>query len=513
MPKKFYITTAIVYVNAKPHIGHAYEFITTDTIARYHRLIGDDVFFLTGSDEHSANVLRAAEARGMDAQPFCDEMVATYQDFAHSLSMSYDNFVRTTAENHHKTCEAIITRVHERGDIRKGKYEGWYCESCEAFYTDKDLVDGKCPTHHKEPRWLEEENYFFALSEYQERLEKLYAERPEFAEPEVRRNELLSVIRSGLIDFSTSRSTFEWGIPIPFDPGQVIYVWFDALINYLSGIGYADDREKFEHYWPADVHTIGKDIIRFHCIYWPAMLMSAGLPVPRKVFAHGFVNDNQGRKMSKSLGNVVEPLEQIKKYGTDVLRYFLMREAPYGSDLRYSEKALVNRYNAELANDLGNLLGRSLAMVRKYRDCAVPARWTGDSCPVAAIPGFREKMAESFRKYTSEMDNLALQSALMATWDLIRAGNKFVDESEPWALSKDPARKAELDAVLAELVYALEAAALLVLPFMPGAGERMLEQLGRTQGEIRWEEGGIVSDPRRDDQKVNPGPSLFPRIE
>ncbi|MDA8216956.1 MAG: methionine--tRNA ligase, partial [Dehalococcoidales bacterium] len=352
---KFYLTTAIIYVNALPHVGHALEMIATDALARYKRLTGYDVFFLTGTDENSLNAERRARELGIPPQAYVDQMAATIQSVWQKLNISNDDFVRTTEERHRQTCQNFFEKVRQNGDIYKSTYEGWYCVSCEAFRAEDELVDGCCPIHTgQKAEWISEQNYFFRLSAYQDRLLKHIEEHPEFIEPEIRRNEIVNFIKSGLQDFSVSRASMRWGIPVPGDPQQVIYVWFDALLNYLTGVGYADNPEMFAHYWPANLHVVGKDITRFHAIYWPAMLMAGGVPLPKQVFGHGFVYQ-KGERMSKSRGNVVDPAGIADEFGADPLRYYLLREVPFDRDGDFAWPTFVQRYNADLGNDLGNL--------------------------------------------------------------------------------------------------------------------------------------------------------------
>ncbi len=369
--KTYFVTTAIDYVNNLPHIGTAYEKICADVIARFKRLEGEPVFFLMGNDEHSINVKREAQARGLEPHAYCDQMADQFRKIWKSLGISYDAFIRTTEERHAEAVSKLFQRIYENGDIYPSKYSGLYCESCETFYREKDLDDGKCPQHGTEPKWIEEDNYFFALSRYTERIEKIIEEKRLLILPEIRKNEILNILHGGLEDISISRSSFDWGIPLPIQPDHVIYVWFDALINYISAIGFGWDEGLFPQFWPADMHIIGKDITRFHCIIWPAMLLSAGLEVPRMVFGHGFVF-LKGEKMSKTLGNVVTPMDIVDVYGPDALRYYLLRDSSFGKDGNFTWENFLERYNGDLANDFGNLLQRVLTMIRRYRSGTIP---------------------------------------------------------------------------------------------------------------------------------------------
>jgi len=476
MKTKFYITSAIPYVNNLPHIGTSYELVVTDVIARYKRFVDNDVFFLTGTDENSLNVERKTRELGVDPQKYCDEMVEKIKDVWNALYISNDDFLRTTEERHIKVCHELFKRVYDKGDIYKDFYKGWYCSSCELFLTEDELTeDKKCPVHEKPAEWVEEENYFFRLTKYEDRLLKHIQENPEFIQPVTRRNEILGFFKRGLRDFSVSRASTKWGISTPIDDNQRIYVWFDALINYLSGIGYLDDKEKFEHYWPANLHVIGKDISRFHCIYWPAMLMSMELPLPETVLVHGFVL-YKGEKMSKSRGIYVDPKQAVDQYGADSIRYYLMREISLGQDGDFSWEAFVNRYNADLANDFGNLLNRTLKLVKQNFDSIIPE--------MGELEPLDEKLADKAKKTALQVDKYMnkyeINSALDDIWSLITAGNKYIDETAPWQLAKDdnPESKKRMGTILYNCLENVRFAALLTFPFMPEASREVFRQMG-----------------------------------
>jgi methionyl-tRNA synthetase len=468
MPGKYYITTAIDYANSSPHIGTAYEKISADVFARYHRLIGDDVYFQMGNDEHSLNVLRTAKAKGEDPTAYADEMERVFRRVWGKLEVSFDRFVRTT-EHDHQVGVAKLMRAIEH-DIYRGHYEGHYCESCEAFYQEKDLVDGKCPTHGTEPRWIAEENYFFKLSEYAGRLLEHIEAHPEFIQPESRRNEIVQFIKGGLEDISVTRAGAEWGTPFPMDESHVLYVWFDALPNYITGAGYGYDEERFAKWWPADVHVIGKDITRFHCVFWPAMLMSAGVPLPKMIYGHGFVY-LKGQKLSKSRGIVVDPLEAADVFGPCALRYYLMREGTYGRDIDFAWEQFRSRYDSELANDLGNLVSRATAMVGKFLGGRVER--PADHSAAADMPA----LAGSTRAAAAAaMETFAPQTALAAIWELVRRANAYIEEEKPWALAKEsPERVA---GVLFAVLEAIRQVAVLAWPTIPGKSEEILAALG-----------------------------------
>ncbi|RLJ08858.1 MAG: methionine--tRNA ligase [Candidatus Aenigmatarchaeota archaeon] len=448
--KTFFITTPIYYVNDTPHIGHAYTTIAADVIARWERLKGKNVFFLTGTDENSSKTIKGAEKYGFkDVKKYTDKMAEKWKKVWNELNISFTDFIRTTQERHKKTVEVFFRKVWENGDIYKGKYAGLYCEGCEAFLTENELVNGLCPHHKTRPKVLTEENYFFRLSKYQEKLLVFMERNPEFVKPETRRNEVINLIKQGLKDISISRPGLEWGIRVPVDKEHVFWVWFDALINYISA-----DPEN----WPADLHLMAKDILRFHAIVWPAMLMSAGYELPKRLFAHGFFTVN-GEKISKSLGNAIDPVEIAKKYSVDALRYFLMREIPFGEDGDFSEEALKKRVNGELVSDLGNLVSRVLTLSERYK---------------GQVKG-RDEISEklNFEKINSYMERLELHHALMEIFSFIRAMNKYINEKEPWKMKGE-----ELGNVLYNLLEGLRVVSVLLYPFMPETAEKITEQLG-----------------------------------
>ncbi|MCA9753053.1 MAG: methionine--tRNA ligase [Gemmatimonadetes bacterium] len=507
MSRKFTITTAIDYVNAKPHLGHAYEKITADAIARAHRALGRDVFFLIGNDEHGTKIEKSAAAAGVSPQEWVDRMAEVYQSTYEKLLISWDGFIRTTEERHHSGVREILARVRANGWIRRDKYTGWYCEGCEAFYTEKDLVDGKCPNHDTEPRWVEEENWFFRLSDFRDRLLAHIRENPGFIRPESRRNEVVAFLEGGLEDLSISRAGVKWGIPFPEDPNAVVYVWFDALTNYISGVGFGTDPAEFARRWPASVHVVGKDITRFHCVIWPAMLMAADIELPECVFGHGFIYQS-GTKMSKSLGNIVNPLDVVDVTGADALRYFLIRELTYGKDGDFSWDAFIARYNAELANDLGNLVKRTTDMT---------ARFLGGEISAGADTGKdRTGLRADAERVTATVirawEDFDLSGALESTWSLVRRANQVIQEKAPWELAKDDLRRAELTGVLDELLEAIRIVAELAAPAIPGKTDEIRARLGLAGGaSAPWTESTVWR--HRPGWRVAPGDPVFPRID
>lgn len=463
--RKFYITTAIAYPNGRPHMGHAYEAIATDMIARWHRLLGEDVYFLTGTDEHGLKIAQTAAREGQTPRAFLDVMVGHFKAMADGLGISYDRFIRTTDTDHYAASQALWRALEASGDIYRGRYEGWYSVRDEAFYDESELVDGLSP-QGTPVEWTAEETFFFRLSAYSERLLEYYDRHPDFIQPASRRNEMINFVRGGLSDLSISRTSFDWGVPVPEAPGHVMYVWVDALTNYLTGAGYPGPAPR----WPADVHVIGKDVVRFHAVYWPAFLMAAGLPLPRRVFGHGFLL-NKGEKMSKSLGNVVEPLALAQTYGVDQLRYFLLREVPFGQDGSYSHEAIVARINGDLANDLGNLAQRTLSIIAKMLNGVLPApgpRTADDDALYARLEGLPETVA-------AHMQRLELHLALEAVFRTVSEANGYIAAQAPWTLRKtDPARA---DSVLYHVADSIRRFAILCRAAMPDASAKLLDLL------------------------------------
>ncbi len=471
----FYITTPIYYINDEPHIGHFYCTTAADILARYHRLIGDEVYFVTGTDENSQKTIQAAEKAGMEPQKFTDIMAEKWKNTWKKLNISFDFFIRTTLPEHKKSVEKLLMKCYENGDIYKKEYEGWYCVGCEKFLMDSELVDGKCPVHKTEPQWLKEENYFFRLSKYENKLKELM-ERKEFALPESRRNEMKEFIRQGLQDISISRATVKWGIPMPIDKSQVVYVWFDALINYITALGYYEDNEKMKKFWHNAIHLVGKDIFRFHTIMWPAMLISAGLPPPKQVFGHGFFTIN-GEKISKSLGNVIDPVQLAEKYGIDSIRYFIMREIPFGKDSDFSIKRLEERYKGDLADDLGNLLNRSINMLIKYTNGKIPApdtKFHNGDVKNLNLQNNGEKLVQLIE---NNYKNFEFSQMLEALWEYIKSVNKYIDDMKPWNLKKEN-KTSELNTVLYNIMQSLNFIALFLYPVMPETASKIYSQIG-----------------------------------
>jgi methionyl-tRNA synthetase len=465
----FYVTTPIYYVNAAPHLGHAYTTIAADVLARHHRQRGDDVFFLTGTDEHGEPVALAAEREGVSPQELADRNAERFKALAPRLDVTNDFFIRTTDPDHQRRVQEVLERVRANGYVELGTYEGWYCPRCADFKSEGEVVDGnRCPIHHIELTRESEENYFFKLSAFQERLEALYAEQPDLVTPRHRYNEALSFIRSGLQDVSLTRRSMTWGIPVPWDPAHVFYVWFDALLNYVTALSYARPGEDLtERFWPADLHLIAKDILKFHCVFWPALLMAADLPLPRRLFVHGYLLLD-GEKMSKSLGNVLDPFAIAEQFGTDALRYYLLRDVAFGGDGTVSTAAFEQRYESELANELGNLASRTTAMVVRYRGGEVPG----------VEPALQEDFAGLADDVAARLDAVDLTGALDAIWQRVRRLNRYVEETTPWALAKDPARAGELDEALATLVEGVRVVAVLLHPWLPASTRTLLGALG-----------------------------------
>jgi len=475
MKQRFYVTTPIYYVNGAPHIGHAYTSIATDVLARWKRLDGYDVLFLTGTDEHGQKVEQAARDAGVDPQSFTDRISADFQDMTEAMGVSNDQWIRTTEQRHKRSCAALWQRIEAAGDIYLGHYEGWYAVRDEAFYDENELTthpDGLKTAPTGAPvEWVREPSYFFRLSNWQERLLKFYDEHPDFIAPLSRRNEVISFVRGGLHDLSISRTSFTWGVPVPGAPNHVMYVWLDALTNYITACGFPAEDQPEWAFWPADVHVVGKDIIRFHAVYWPAFLMSAGLPPPRRVSSHGWWVV-EGEKMSKSLGNVVEPRQLVATYGLDQIRYFLLREKPFGADGSMSHQAIVTRINGELANDLGNLAQRSLTLIARNCGAVLPARGAAteaDKALLAAVQALPELIRVA-------MDQQTFHEALEAIWKVIRAANAYIDHQAPWVLARTDLPR--MGTVLRTLADLLRAVATLLQPFLPGSMARLLDQLG-----------------------------------
>ncbi|MBT2759377.1 methionine--tRNA ligase [Mesobacillus foraminis] len=509
--KTFYLTTPIYYPSGNLHIGHAYTTVAGDAMARYKRMRGFDVMYLTGTDEHGQKIQRNAEEKGVTPQAYVDEIVSGIQDLWKKLDISYDDFIRTTQDRHKQTVEKLFARLVEQGDIYLDQYEGWYCTPCESFYTDRQLEGGNCPDCGRPVEKVKEESYFFKMSKYADRLLQYYEENPDFIQPESRKNEMINnFIKPGLEDLAVSRTTFDWGIKVPGDPKHVIYVWIDALSNYITALGYgAEDDSKYQKYWPADVHLVGKEIVRFHTIYWPIMLMALDLPLPKKVFAHGWLLMKDG-KMSKSKGNVVDPVTLIDRYGLDALRYYLLREVPFGSDGVFTPEGFVERVNFDLANDLGNLLNRTVAMINRYFEGVVPV-YQGSAGEFDKQ--LLEVSRESVRKYEEAMENMEFSVALTAIWQLVSRTNKYIDETQPWVLAKDEENKEQLGQVMAHLAESLRQTAILLQPFLTRTPGKIFEQLNINHPSlISWEsleQFGLIPEGT----KVQKGEPIFPRLE